>query len=337
MRAPAVLDDDARRESVARGVDQPQRAAAPPDHVEPQTARARRFDRARRNIAVGVDHRRRSTREQLAKQAQLGVEIGFLRRVIIEVVARQVGEGAGGEPHPVEPLLIEAVRGGFKREMGDADAGEFVERLVQRDRIGRRQRAVDFERARDDAERAERSGFATGRHPDLPSESGDGSLAAGAGDGDDAIGLARIEARRGLGERRARVDDLDEGRAACRRALADDDRRALGERVGDKGEAVLFGPGEGEKGVAGPHLAAVGGQPADRTLGHRRFARAEVENFVKPLHSLPIRSASPPSPRRARIGNGWSGKWSAGGTPSSGSIRVIRFPVVRPALWAAVW
>ena len=235
-------------------VDQPQRAAAPTDDEQRQAARARRLDDARRDVAVAVDHRRRAGGQQLAEQPQLGVEVDFRRHVIVEVVARQVGEGAGGQPHAVEPLLVEAVRGGFERQVGDAGARQLVERLMQRDRIGRRQRAVDFERPRDDAERAERGRLAAGRRPDLPREGGDRGLAAGAGDGDDAIGLTRIEARRGVGQRRARVGDLDERRVARRRAFADDRRRALGERVGDEGEAVLLGPGSAKKASPGRTL-----------------------------------------------------------------------------------
>ena len=64
--------------------------------------------------------------------------------MIVEMVARQIGEGAGGDAHAVEPVLVEAVRGRFERQMRDALAGELVERAMQLDRIGRGQRAVDF-------------------------------------------------------------------------------------------------------------------------------------------------------------------------------------------------
>ena len=48
--------------------------------------------------------------------------------MVVEMVARQVGEAAGREPHAVEPVLVEPVRRGFEREMGDALARELVER-----------------------------------------------------------------------------------------------------------------------------------------------------------------------------------------------------------------
>ena len=82
---------------------------------------------------------------------------------------------------------------------------EFVERLVQADRVRRRQRAIGGAVGRDDAERAERGGLLAERRPDLARERGDRGLAAGAGDGDDGFRLARIEPRAGGGERRADV------------------------------------------------------------------------------------------------------------------------------------
>ena len=67
-----------------------------------------------------------------------------MRRMIVEMVARQIGEGAGGDAHAVEPVLVEAVRGGFQRQMRDALARQLVERAMQFDRIGRGERAVFF-------------------------------------------------------------------------------------------------------------------------------------------------------------------------------------------------
>ena len=40
-----------------------------------------------------------------------------MRRVIVEMVAREIGEGRRREAHAVEPVLVEAVRGRFQREM----------------------------------------------------------------------------------------------------------------------------------------------------------------------------------------------------------------------------
>ena len=98
---------------------------------------------------------------------------------------------------PSSRILVEAVRRGFDREMRDAFAGERVERTVQRHRIRRGQRAVSLAARRNDADRADARGALAERAPDLPRESGDRGLAAGAGDGGDdaAAGADRFSRR----------------------------------------------------------------------------------------------------------------------------------------------
>ena len=76
--------------------------------------------------------------------------------------------------------------------------GEPVEELMERDRVRGGQRSVDGQRARDDAERPDRSGFMRKRLPDLAHEGDDRGFSAGAGDRDDGLGLARIKARGGV-------------------------------------------------------------------------------------------------------------------------------------------
>ena len=88
-----------------------------------------------------------AARQKLAEEAQLGLEIGLHVGVVIEMVAAEIGEGGGREAHAVEPALLDPVRGGFHREMRDAFARELVERAMQEDRIGRRQRAIGGARA----------------------------------------------------------------------------------------------------------------------------------------------------------------------------------------------
>ena len=133
---------DDLREAVDRAADELDVVALHADGHDLEAARLRRLDHLAGIAIVDVDHRRAARRDQVGEQPQLGGEIGFDGRVIIEMVARQIGEGAGGDAHAVEPVLVEAVRGGFQRQMGDALAGKLVERAVQFDRIGRGQRAV---------------------------------------------------------------------------------------------------------------------------------------------------------------------------------------------------
>ena len=85
---------------------------------------------------IGRDHRRAIRRDQLAEQPQLGGKVVRHIRMVIHVVARQVGEAARDDTHTVQPILIEPVRGRLKGEMRDAFGGDFVELPMQRDQIG---------------------------------------------------------------------------------------------------------------------------------------------------------------------------------------------------------
>ena len=58
------------------------------------------------------------------------------------MIVAEIGEAAGLEAHAVEAALVEAVRRRLHGEMRDPLPGQTVERLVQGDGIGRRQRAV---------------------------------------------------------------------------------------------------------------------------------------------------------------------------------------------------
>src|ERR1700692_2169202 len=94
--------------------------------------------------------------------------------------------------------------------MGDALAGDFVELPMQRDRIRRRQRSVDGAFRRDQPDGADAGRGMTEPLPNLPRESGDRRLAAGAGYGCDWRGLPRIKFRRGVRQRATRVWRNDE-------------------------------------------------------------------------------------------------------------------------------
>ena len=60
-------------------------------------------------FAIDVHHGARAFRKQLAEQAELLVEIVFEARVIIQMVAREIGEGAGGEIYAVEAALLKSM------------------------------------------------------------------------------------------------------------------------------------------------------------------------------------------------------------------------------------
>ena len=223
--------------------------------------------------------------QDLTEQPELGLKIVLDGCVVVHVVARQIGECASGEAHAVEPLLSKAVRGGLHSEVRDAAPGEPVDEFVQGDGVRRRQRPVDGQRARHDADRPDRGGVLAERLPDLAHEGDDRSFSAGAGHGDDCLRLARIEARGGLGERGARIGDLDEGGVRdLRPALGDDRRRALRQRLADMLEAVVLHAGKREEDVAGRSLSAVERQPRDGPRSERAVGVLEIEDVAKPSH-----------------------------------------------------
>src|SRR5512138_977607 len=97
--------------------------------------------------------------------------------------------------------------------MRDALARDLVELAMQRDRIGRGQRAVDGALWRNETDGADARGVMAKTLPDLPREGGDGSFSAGAGDGGDGLRLLRKELCRRQRQRAARVLGCDEGNA----------------------------------------------------------------------------------------------------------------------------
>ena len=150
---------------------------------------------------VDIDDGRGAAVEQRLEQPQLGGEVGLEGLMIIEMIAGDVGEAARRNAQAVEPELIEAVRRRFDGQMGDSLAGECVDRTMQLDRIRCGQRAVNLAARRDDTDGADAGRAKTQRAPNLPRKRRDRRFAAGAGDGGDGFGLARIKFRRGQRQR----------------------------------------------------------------------------------------------------------------------------------------
>ena len=219
-----------------------------------------------RHIAVGVDHSREAFRQEGLEQAQLGGKIIVERAVIIEMIAREVGEGGGREPHAVEPLLLDPMRRGFEREMGHAIGRQHREAGVEADRIRRGERSVDAGLRRDDPDRPERGGLMAESLPDLAAEGRDRRLAARAGDRDDRAGLCGMEGSGSAGERMSYVIDQDEGDARDRLAglaLGDDGHRAFVDCLPDEARAIVFRAGYREEDEARLHAPAVGREATD--------------------------------------------------------------------------
>ena len=96
------------------------------------------------NAVVGQD---------VLEQTPLRRQIGFGGAVIIQMIARQIGERRGADLHAVESVLIEPVARRFHGQMGHAFVGQRLQRAMQVDRIGRGQTAGKIRFRRDDAER----------------------------------------------------------------------------------------------------------------------------------------------------------------------------------------
>ena len=209
MAATAMFQHEFLREPVDRGADQAnalaQAIAVTANCNEPQSAFARRIDHGLRIAMVGRNHGGPTSRHEIAKQPQLGGEVMRDVGMIVHVIARQIGKAAGRNADAVEPKLVEAMRRGFERQMGDAVLRDLIELAMQRDRIGRRQRSINGSVGRYQSDRADAGGGMTETQPDLPRKCRNGGLAAGAGDGRDGAGLPRIELRRGERQRTARI------------------------------------------------------------------------------------------------------------------------------------
>ena len=225
-------------------------------------------------VVVGVDDRHGTRQREFQEQPQLGGEVGLEARMIVEVIARNIGEGSGGDVQAVEPILIEPVRGRFDCEVGDAFAGELIERAVQRNRIGRRQRTVGLPGRRNNADRADARGAIPERAPDLPRECRDRGFPAGAGDGRDGARLTRIDFGGRQRERAPRVADLDKGHASREwhggRLLGQDRNRAGGDGGLDETQAVGLAAGYGDEDVAAFDHPAVRRHAADFEIGVAR-------------------------------------------------------------------
>ena len=71
-------------------------------------------------FGIGVDDGDAALAHKFREQPQLGGEVVGKVGVIVEMVAGEIGEAGRGDRDTVETVLIEAVAGGFERQMVDA-------------------------------------------------------------------------------------------------------------------------------------------------------------------------------------------------------------------------
>ena len=169
--------------------------------------------------------------------------------MIIQMVAREVGEPSGGEFQTIEPALLDAVGGSFQRGIGDAAGRQHGKGVCQGYGVGRGQAVGGRQPFRDQPQRAERRGFAARSREELAQEIDRTGLAVGAGHGGDALGHSACQLDGELRQFLARGGHADQlaGRHAGwpNRAL----RRQHGDRaarygLGDITPTIRLGAGE---------------------------------------------------------------------------------------------
>src|SRR5690606_27935701 len=100
-------------------------ATLAPDSPYVEPGLPRRLLCTLRPLVVGEDHGRRAARQKSVEQTHLGFVIGLRGGMIVHVVAAEIGKCAGGEPHTVEPPLVQTVAGGFHGRMRYPGLREF--------------------------------------------------------------------------------------------------------------------------------------------------------------------------------------------------------------------
>ncbi len=145
------------------------------------------------------------------EQPRLGRAVGFERAVVVEVVARQVGEHGGVEVHARDALLVERVRRHFERERRGAVVACCGETALHGDGVGRGQPGVLHACRMTVTQRADVPAATAEKIRRLRQQEGSRGLAVGAGDAGDAqVGRrAAEEAVRQLADVTTEVRDGD--------------------------------------------------------------------------------------------------------------------------------
>ena len=216
---------------------------------------------------VDVDHGRTQSRPR--EQPGLGRAVGGHVTVVIEVVAREVGERGDVEMHAIGPTLIERMRADFHRDALRACIDHAGQQCVQMQHERRRETGRLQVAMQPGAQRAAAAGADAQQLPCLHQQLHGGGLAIGAGDADNgnARGHAVMERIGQRAKPRAQVRHGDgvrgERQVARRIGIEQDRRRAMRARLLDEGEAMRAEARDRDKGIAGPHVTRIHRQATD--------------------------------------------------------------------------
>jgi hypothetical protein len=135
---------------------------------------------------VDVDDARGEARP--IEQLRLGRRVGFHRAVVVQMIAREIGESGRVETHAADARLIERVRGNLHRDACRAVRAQLRELPVNAHRVRRRVRALRQRARLSESERADVARAPSGDGERLREQVGAGRLAVRARDAGDRQG-----------------------------------------------------------------------------------------------------------------------------------------------------
>ena len=167
-------------------------------------------------VGIGIDHRNAAALHDFGKQAQLDGQVILEGRMIVHVIAGDVGEANACDLHAIQPVLVQPMAGGFDGQVIHAIGRKLRQQLVDFHRVRRGVVQRRLALGADDANGAQAGGRLAQRGPDFAQEGDDGGFALGAGDGGNHGGLRRIKGRRVTRQAQAGICIGNEACAQCR-------------------------------------------------------------------------------------------------------------------------
>ena len=220
-------------------------------------------------VIVQVDHPALQVRP--GEQLGLGGAVGFHRTVVVQVIARQVGEHRHIEVQRRDAALIQTVRGNLHGHGARAGLLEVGQGRLHGDRIGRGVAAALQGIVEAGAEGTDDAAALAQQVEGLRHQLADAGLAIGAGDADQAHTAARLAVKTSGNGRQLARQSLDRHQFGALGAdhigafgLVSHGGGATGDGIDNVGTAVLGQARYGEEQVARAHLAAVQGQFTDQ-------------------------------------------------------------------------